>query len=494
MKALASLTHTLLAAAALAPAAAGAQDAVLYRASPDTVYVQTVRDHHAFVLRGADTVGAPAREVAVERQLWSQAGPVLRVVALQSVLGVRRPVRADTLTLTPRGRVDALNGRGDVPAARLDFVARLPAAGLAPAHGWSDTASARGADGYARTVIRDYRVVRDATEGGRRVVEVEATGTVRLRDAAPGRGGGWFEGSGPIRERYTFDVDGGRLARREWTVELTGTVTAPTAAGGSEVLPAGVRSRWTWEPIAAERARLLTRDLPGGDSSVTRAAAPVLLHTVSRGGEDVVESGVARGDGVVGTARSEWRAETRAPAVGVSPGMLAAAYTALWTACEGEESFRVERRGRRLRVEATRRGETRDTVVEIPDADLWAVADYGMEEHLVPVLLRIPAGTAGLRLAVYRPHAARWDVYATSVGHLPAARLVTLVGRGPAGEDARPVHLVVTDDGDLLAAQGAGPDAWERVPLPGSRRSEKVEDLVAMVKGADLGPMLSAQR
>lgn len=261
-----------------------------------------------------------------------------------------------------------------------------------------------------------------------------------------------------------------------------GATAAPsTGAGTVASVPAALRPA---APRAAAARPAADGDLPGSDTSFTRGPAPAVLHTVGRTAR-VVESGISHGDGTVCTARSEWREDTRRLPLGLAPGSLAHAYTAELSGGAGEGAYQVERQGRRLKVAVTRGGATRETLVPIPQDVMWAVAEPGMEEHLVPALLRFPVGTAGVKLAVYRPSAGRWDTFHAAVGPLPGARLVTLVAPAAAGAAPGPVHLVITDEGDLLAAQGTGPGAWERLPAPGSRRSEKVEDLVAMVKGAD---------
>jgi hypothetical protein len=464
---------SLSAALALA-SAAQAQDLARYRPCPDTVYVQSTSDYRLFVVRGADTVGTPVRSLSVERQLWEDAGPALRVKVSRSVLDAHRSVSASTVTLTPAGRVEAVDG---AMRSGHDFLPRFPRPGFALAVGsaWADTLSRAEGD-YAYTVERGYRVTRVAGEGAARVVEVEATGTARYHDAFPADSAGtrrwWVEVSGPVRESFAWAPATGRVTRRAWSMELRGVAGIPGAGGREDTLAAGVRSSDAALEIAADDARLLTRDLPGADSSVTRGAGVMVLHTVARRGT-AVESGMARGDGVVGTARSQWEA---LPATGE---VVPQSYTAVWTDGAGRRELRVQREGRTLRVAGAR-----EARVDLPRPEVaWAVADYGMEEHLVPVLVRLPLGASGVQLQVYRPHEGRWDRYVVLVGALPAARLVTLAPVDPAEAATQPTQLVVTDEGDLLAARNAGVGG-DRVPLPGTRRAEKMEDLVAMVKGS----------
>lgn len=488
---IARLVAALLAAGALlAPSALRAQGSA-YRAIPDTAFVQVVNDHHMYLLRGGDTVGAPVRRVALERQSWAATpGGDLTVVVRQTALGVRRESTADTFVVTPAGRVRTINGDPTAPRGRYDFLPALPPQSVALTEGaaWSDTlAHARPAEmgDYVQRLERRYRVVRAWNDGGRRAVRVEGTGTARYRDVhavtnAPGRHW-WIDVSGPVRESFTFYPDEGRLADREWTMELSGRAGVPGAHEGIDTVPAGLRSAWRSTPAAPEVARLMTRDLPGADTSITSAGRPVYLHTVARRG-GAIESGMAGADGAVATARSEWR--DAGPTTGVVPDV----YTAVWTDGAAEERCRVERKGRALHVDGAR-----DTVVQLPARDeLWAVADAGMEEHLVPAVMRVPVGAGGVTLSVFRPREGRWDEYLVSAAPLPAARLVTLTPR-EAGPGALPVQLVVTDEGDLLAARNAAGEG-DRLPVPGTRRAEKMEDLVAMVKGADGEVAVSSQR
>lgn len=205
--------------------------------------------------------------------------------------------------------------------------------------------------------------------------------------------------------------------------------------------------------------------LPQGDTSVTVAGAKVLLtHTVARTRE-AVESGVSRDDGLLGTARSEFDAD------------LPRVYRVRWTRADTSISLQVQRRGSsRLQVTGTR-----TATVPIPRNTRWAVADLGMEEHLVPALRTVPQGTRGLPVAVFRPYSDRWDRMQLSVFGVAGATLYQL--QAESGETTR---FLVTESGDLLYAevQPAGEQALSsrRVPQAGTRREERLQDLLVLAR------------
>ena len=125
----------LLAAAAPARAQGG-----VYRAQPDTLFYRIVNDYRIWLVRGGDTLGAPVREVGVERQLWKAAGPELAVLRLRTGLDVRRQTRRDSLAVAPLGRVAAIDGDTNAPRGEYDLVPRFPRPlPLAAGAAWSDT-------------------------------------------------------------------------------------------------------------------------------------------------------------------------------------------------------------------------------------------------------------------------------------------------------------------------------------------------------------------
>lgn len=215
---------------------------------------------------------------------------------------------------------------------------------------------------------------------------------------------------------------------------------------------------------AALAAQAPARTLPRSDTSVTMNGEKVLLtHVVARSRE-AVESGLEREDGLHGTARSEFDLD------------LPRRYDVLWTTADTSIALQVQRRGGRLQVSGAR-----TATVPIPRNVRWAIADLGMDEHLIPALRTIPLGTQGLPLAVFRPYSDRWDRLTVSVLGVAGATLIQL--QSETGEVGR---FLVTETGDLLygesLAVGAETLSSRRVPSAGSRRDERLQDLLVLAR------------
>ena len=216
--------------------------------------------------------------------------------------------------------------------------------------------------------------------------------------------------------------------------------------------------------LPAALAAQTGRSLPQGDTSVTIAGEKVVFtHTVARTRE-AVESGMSRDDGLLGTARSEFDAD------------LPRRYTVLWTRADTTISLEVQRRGGKLQVSGTR-----NAMVPIPRNTRWAIADLGMDEHLIPALRTLPEGTRGLPVAVFRPYSDRWDRLLVSVFGLVGATLIQV--QTESGDHER---YLVTETGDLLYSEeqpaGAEVLSSKRIPRAGSRRDERLQDLLVLAK------------
>lgn len=201
------------------------------------------------------------------------------------------------------------------------------------------------------------------------------------------------------------------------------------------------------------------------DTSLTMVGEQVLVtHTIART-RDGVESGIRRGDGLTGTARSEFDVD------------LPRHYVVTLAKADTSVALDVERRGGRLRVSGSR-----TELVNIPRNVRWAVADVGMDEHLIPALRTIPEGTRGLPVAVFRPSAGRWDQLQASVYQVAGAMLIQLLSE--TGDASR---FLVTDSGDLLYSEvqprGSATMTSRRVPSAGSRRDERLQDLLLLARG-----------
>lgn len=457
----------------LAPLAARAQAPARYQAQADTQWVETSNPFRMYWVRGADTLGqGEIHSVSVESHVWRAAGERLEVVSRQLSLDVGRVDKVDTTTVLPNGVVVLINRRPPGVGSRTDFVLHLPAAPLAVGTEWADslygdTAAAAGHTTYA--VKRTLRVTRMLDTLGTRVAEVSGRGTVRYRDAfaidAEGSRFAWLDVTGPADETFWFDVRRGRELGRRWSMDLRGTGAIPNASGGMDTLPAGLLSKEWQRVVSAERAHLLARVLPGRDTTLTIADnGPILLHTVERS-TSTVRSGMGRNDGLVGTARSDF-------AAGRVTG-----YAATWTdtaAAAVTQRITVTAQGLRVQREGHH-----DTTLALPAGGVWGIADYAMQEHLVPVLLPMATGQE-TPIHVYRPTAAHWDQGTVQVRRAGGIFVATLRMEG--AQD--PELLIITPEGDLLYGANSGPTGAERVPLPGSARRARLDAIVKELSSA----------
>ncbi|MFL5384837.1 MAG: hypothetical protein ACJ8GN_20140 [Longimicrobiaceae bacterium] len=459
-----------LAASLPAPLSSLAQSAPRYRPPGDTVWVETVNPFHMYWVRGADTVGqGPVHSVTVESRVWRAAGERFDVVTRQSSLNTQRTVSTDTTTLLPDGTVVEIGHRRPGVSERVDFILHLPSAPLAVGMAWTDslygdTAAINGRR-RAYGVRRRLQVARIVDSLGTRVAEVRGEGTARYADAfwidSAGGRYAWLDVAGPVHETFWFDVQRGRQLGRRWEMDLRGRGGLPNPGGGMDSVAAGLLSRELQRVVSPERAHLLLRPLPGPDTTYTLTYAPLLLHTVERSATRV-RSGMARNDGLVGTAETSF-GDARP-----------VRYEATWT--DTAATTRVDR----IAVDAAglrvTRGGARDTLLALP-ADAWGIAEYAMEEHLLPVLMRLPSDGSTHPFHVYRPTPGRWDHGTAQVLKLEGALLALLRMEG----DTVQRMLISTGDGDLLFA-GSADSGGERVPLPGTARRARLNALLEQLQ------------
>ncbi len=462
------LTVTCLWLAALANQASSQG---VYRPSGDTVFVLLVNPYRMYWVRGGDTVSQPMHAVSVEEQHWDRDGQGLRVTVKQLQLDVGRHMKVDTFTITPLGAVRQINGHAPGLNERVDFVPRLPDRTLAPGVTWADSLGSpqrsgpRGDGLYS--VTRSYRVSRLFDSASTQLAEVSAIGFVHYRDS-------WWVDStagkfvsidvtGPDSERFVLAVQRGRLVRRSWSMTLTGRGTLPADKGHTDTTAAGLIAAETQRIISPERAHLLTRPLPGLDTAVTLNGGPVLLHTVLRHSNEV-ESGMARSDGLIGTAHARF------------VGGVVETYEAFWTDTSivpRQISISVSENALRIREPGGH-----DSTVAIPE-HWWGVADYAMNELLVPVFLAHPADGVGAPFAIYRPYARHWDVGTGSIRPLGE----NFVASYRLGRDTVPTYLLITKDGDLLMGENSGPTGAQRMPREGSARRARLDDILRTLHG-----------
>lgn len=435
----------LIAVAGALPAAGqgGGARSTRYRASPDTTYFQGLNVYRMYAVRGGDTLGAPVHALSVERHRWrgrgGGSGETLELEVDKLDLDVQRQHSVDTLVVRPDGRVLTINGQADTanPRGRYDALPRLPRGfELRPGAAWTDTfytAARVPAGDFVFKIDRRARVTRILDTLGRPAAEVAVAGTVRYRDAywtdsAAGRAW-WIDVQGPMTETFWFDQAGGRLLGRSWSMDLTGRAGFPDSAR-VDTVPAGLRSTDVHQLIDTARARLLARPLPHRDTLITtRRGSRVLLHTSERGG-DTVHAALARNDGLLGTARLELDRRARPRR-----------YEAVWTDSTPEVGRQiVERWGDTLLLSGqfTRR-------YQVPDS-AWTIADHGLPELLVPVLLSLPADSLGHRLRVFRPYLNVWDEGRAALRRLPEGFLALV----QMARDTVPTVYLIGPRGDLL--------------------------------------------
>jgi hypothetical protein len=450
--------------ALLAAAPAGAQGG--YRAQPDTLFVESLNPYRMWFVRGGDTLGNSVRSLSVERQVWRTAGDSLVVPVVTHTLNLSAEAESETLGMTRRGHVTSVDGQADKVRGRYDFVLRLPP-GLTLAEGtaWADTnhnaLPVEGGD-YSIRIVRELRVERLVDSLGSRVAVVRGTGTMQYHDVYPSEPGRfwWLDVTGPVRETFVFDVRNGRQVGREWWMDLRGTAGFPETGGAVDTVPAGLFSADTSRMISAERARLLTRALPAGDTTHTYGEnGPVLLHAVRRTG-DTMESGALARDGTLTTVRSDSR------------GGVPIRFELLRTAGH-QEPWR-----RTLAVEAghLRVTGSRDTVLAIP-AGAWTIGGEGMHEHLAAALAHATLGT-DVELAVLDPFTLGWERVRARV--VPFEDVLLGVSTAKQGNAERFVVMLISKGGELLYAQGATGEAMDftRAPAEGSPVLKRVGRLL----------------
>ena len=224
---------------------------------------------------------------------------------------------------------------------------------------------------------------------------------------------------------------------------LLGAFTLPTGVGcqASPRDPVAFHER-----VSALLAAPSAVAMPSGDTLLTwRADGPILFHTAAYSG-DTVRAGMRRNDPLAGAAEVIWS--------GGSPTSFRVSWSGQGPPFQLNGSVSEER----LRLTGAR-----DTTVVLPDVP-WAVADFGMDDLLLPLLKVIPSGVP-TRIAVFRPYAATWETLSAEVAVRSRFKVLTLTDN----KGARTA---------LAADEGANSFVWvrsadasgERRPLEGTAR------------------------
>ena len=187
--------------------------------------------------------------------------------------------------------------------------------------------------------------------------------------------------------------------------------------------------------------------IPAGDTFVTWSPKPVLYTTVSRTASTVASSLVSL-DGIVRTAEAVWQ------------GGLQQEVSIRWT----QNTHTLMELNVRFEAGVIHLSGGRDTALQAPSLP-WAVADYGMEDQLLPLIQAAGVNARRLRLAIYRPSPSKWDTITIACRRTQGATLATETE--PDGEH---FFWTVTADGALVRLTRDRDRDFERRPLEMSTR------------------------
>jgi hypothetical protein len=152
--------------------------------------------------------------------------------------------------------------------------------------------------------------------------------------------------------------------------------------------------------VDALLAKVSAQGLPRGDTLVEFAKQGPILFFVVGGRPDDVTSSMVRNDGLVGTASSQW-----------TSGRLTAFNVRWATAGAVQADIRGEVRGGTLLLRGARSAQL--TLPTLP----WGVADYAMEDQLVPLFLSLKLDSTQ-SIAVWRPFGQKWDTLSVRFRHV----------------------------------------------------------------------------
>lgn len=462
----------LLFAAAFAPLSTSlTAQAPELRPPREPAWYQGIESQTLYFVRGVDTTRMTGTAPRIARLVWvpSRRGDAL--VVTTTALDVHRGVTVDTLRLDAHGNVVAVGADSASAHDRYSLFLRLPVPPGALDSGatWGDTIAPGWPAAGSRSLsvhITGYHVEGSADTLGAEATIVSVEGVARYRQSdwvdSTAETTYQVDATGPMHETWWLDPKHGELLARRRELGLTGIGVVP-GAQGSDTIPVGVSADDAWGRIGPDRAAVLARPLPGRDTSWTVTSAPVILHTVNALGQ-AIESGLARNDGVVGTALVQ--------TTGAGPVQ----YQALWTAPGSADTTALASiRNDTLYLTGTRSG-----AWPVPSTP-WAIADEGMEEQLVPAL-RTLADSQTVALPTFRPRTAEWDTLTASARYLPGgARLFLLSHRGPAGR----IAVLVDSTGALLTVEKATDPPSRRLPPAGSSRRAQLDQLINSLGASD---------
>ena len=211
---------------------------------------------------------------------------------------------------------------------------------------------------------------------------------------------------------------------------------------------------------------MASRPLTPGDTLLTFNPDPGgLIHTVQVS-RALITSSLLRADRMMGTSHVEW--------TGNRVGRFAVLWTRADTLRGAEVDSAVAVRGRldgdSIRLEAPL---TRTLVVPtIP----WAVADFGMEEQLIPLFRSLPASQPARTVAILRPYHLRWDTVMVSTRDSAGLRIAVTRGK-----DKNHEVWFLDQEGRVLYVRRVD-QPGDRIPLPLSARYEEMMEHIDAIR------------
>ncbi len=213
----------------------------------------------------------------------------------------------------------------------------------------------------------------------------------------------------------------------------------------------------THDLLAAFIAAHASRQLASGDTLVSwYDGRPILLHLVQRS-QNQVSAAMVRGEAYLGTS-----------AVRLDGGRPTQAQ-ALWTSGDSVETqVVITASADSIRITGTTRA-----AYPIPK-EPWGVADYGMEDLLVPVLASLNGAPQPWRVLIYRPFAAKWDLVTVTASARGKGKLYELTD-----PDGSKDWWLVAPTGALVDMRRGGQN-FERRPLEETPLWAQYESLGAL--------------
>ncbi|HET7552794.1 MAG TPA: hypothetical protein VFK04_15985 [Gemmatimonadaceae bacterium] len=208
--------------------------------------------------------------------------------------------------------------------------------------------------------------------------------------------------------------------------------------------------------------------LPAGDTLISwNGGRPVLIHTGHRDSAGV-SAGMLRFDRMEGIANVRWDAHSHSPT----------SFDVRWLTPKQNavDSLIISGVATSDQLQLTRSG-MEDTSLVLPELP-WAVADYGMEELLLPLFDGPPHATAQ-KVAVFRPFGLKWDTLSLVTS---APDSTWMVATWTEGEPEEQWRAAVLDGRHLLWLRRSLHPDDEKRPLeqtPLGREFERLHSVLA---------------